>query len=360
MIRETLAAHAEATRRIFNDRANSVGASEIGQCARKVYFAKNEGDATYGVNPDADYADSWGATLRGTLFENHFWLPALRARFGDRLLYGGDDQRTLVSGFLSATPDAVLVDMPPDALAHLGVSDIGGDGSIVLECKTIDPRVKLDEPKPEHVYQAVVQMGLLRELTSHRPQWAIISYANASFLDDIIEFPIAFDAGIFANAKARAAQVMTAITPDELKPEGWIAGGKECEHCAFSAACGRLRHLVPTQPSAERPNAQFVSEMIDRARAAKVQRQEVENATAKLRELEHEIRERLREHSLRQIASDGVAITWAPLKGRTSYDMKAIREAASKAGIDLAQFETVGEPTDRLTITIRASASAAA
>jgi hypothetical protein len=35
--------------------------------------------------------------------------------------------------------------------------------------------------------------------------------------------------------------------------------------------------------------------------------------------------------------------------------MKGIREAAAAAGIDLAQFETVGDTTDRLTIRLTAT-----
>ena len=56
-----------------------------------------------------------------------------------------------------------------------------------------------------------------------------------------------------------------------------------------------------------------------------------------------------------RIAGDGVAVTWSSVKGRGSFDMKGIREAAAAAGIDLAQFETVGDPTDRLTIRLTAT-----
>jgi hypothetical protein len=360
MIREALASHAEATRRVFADRANSVGASEIGQCGRKVYFTKNEGDAVYGASPDDGFAESWGATLRGRLFEDYFWAPAMRARFRDRLLYSGDDQQTFTSGFLSATPDGLLIDLPRDALAHLGVTDIEGDRSVVLECKTIDPRVKLDEPKPEHVYQATVQMGLLRELTKHRPQWAVVSYANASFLDDVIEFPIAFDPLIFANAKARAAQIMTVTAADELKPEGWIAGGRECEYCPFTRACGRLRSTLPTQAPTEPPDPQFVAEIADLARETKRHQADADAATERLRSAQHEIKERLRAKSLTRIAGNGVSVVWSPVKGRQSFDMPGIRRVAEQAGIDLTPFETTGDPTDRLTISIRATASAAA
>ena len=360
MIAEALAAYACALERSFDDRVNGVGAREIGQCARKVYFAKNAGDRVYGAASDEDFESAWGAALRGRLLEDHFWVLALRARYGDKLLYAGEAQQTLTSDFLSATPDGLLVDQPRDVLTALGVADIGGDGSIVLECKSVDPRAKLDEPKPEHRFQAIVQLGLFRELTKHRPQWAVISYINASFPDDVVEFAVAFDAPVFANGKARAAEIMTATAPDQLKPEGWISGGRECRFCPFTAACGVLRHAVPTRPSVEPPDPQFVAEIAYLARTAKAHRREAEAATAAQRDVEHEIRERLRSHELRHVAGDGVSVTWSPVKGRPSFDMQGIREAAAAVGIDLAQYETVGEPTDRLVIHIAEQSRSAA
>ena len=352
MIAEALAEYAKATARNFLGRENSVGASEVGQCARKIFFAKNAGDTVYGASSDEDYADSWGAALRGRLFEDHFWVPALRARFGAKLLYAGDQQQTFVSGFLSATPDGLLIDQSHDVLASVGIADIGGDGSIVVECKTIDPRVKLDAPKPEHAFQAQVQIGLFRELTPHRPEVALISYANASFLDDVIEFVVRLEPTIFANAKRRAAAILTAQEAQQLKPEGWIAGGRECEFCAFNRACGVIRHAVPTKPVTELPDPQFVAEIADLAREAKQRRAEAEAATQRQRAAEEDIRERLRAKRLRRVAGDDFTVVWSPVKGRPSYDMQAIREAAAKAGIDLGEYETVGESTNRLVIRV--------
>ncbi len=350
MIAEALADFAKATARTFEGRENTCGASEVGQCARKTYFTKNADDNIYGVALDEDYADAWGATLRGTLIEDHYWLPALRARFGDKLLYAGDEQKTLVAGFLSATPDGLLIEQPRDVLAALGVADIGSDGSIVVECKSIDPRTKLDEPKPSHSYQAIVQIGLIRLLTPQRPEWAVISYVNASFLDDVVEFPVRFDPAVFDTAKSRAAKIITAQAADELRPEGWIAGGRECEYCPFNGACGVIRHTVPTRPVAEPLNPQFVAEVVDLAREAKQRRGAIEASIAALREIEHNIKERLRAKGLRHIVGNEISVTWSAVKGRVSYDAKAIREAAAKAGINLAEYETTGETTDRLVI----------
>jgi hypothetical protein len=354
MIAAALANYAIATARVFEDRAQSVGASEVGQCARKVFWLKNEDDPAHNAPRDSDYVDTWGARTRGTYFEQYFWEPALRRQFGDNLLYAGADQQTLTSEFLSATPDGLLINLPRDALAALGIADIGADRSLLVECKTVDPRSALHEAKPEHAFQAQCQLGLIRELTRHRPEYALISYSDASFWNEGREFAIGFDKTIFTGAKARARRIMTATVAEELPPEGWIAGGGECRYCPFTRACGRQRHDVPRR-TVDKPDPQFVAEIADMARAIKQQETESEAASAKLRQLQHEIRERLRARGVNRIEDDGVSVVWSSVKGRPSFDMKGIREAAAAAGIDLSRFETVGDPTDRLTIRLTAA-----
>lgn len=357
IIKQAVDAHAAATARIFADRSQTVGASEVGQCSRKIHWLKKEGDPTYGVARDVGYVNGWGATTRGTIYENYFWLPAMRRAFGTKLRYAGDDQKTLASEFLSATPDGLLVELPRDALAAFGIPDLGKRGELVLECKTIDPRAALEEAKPEHSYQTQVQLGLLRELTEHRPRFALVSYTNASFYDDVIEFVVRFDPTIFAHAKKRAAEIILARSAAELKPEGYIAGGKECEHCPFTRACGRERTAVPYETNAK-AEPEFVAEISEIARQAERLEKRTNTATAKLRGLQNEIRERLRAKTLRRIKGDGVQITWSAVRGRPSYDDKRIREAAAEAGVPLNQFETVGTPSDRLEIRIAKRRSA--
>ena len=60
----------------------------------------------------------------------------------------------------------------------------------------------------------------------------------------------------------------------------------------------------------------------------------------------------MRAEGVRRVAADGVSVIWSAIKGRPAYDMPAIRAAAAAAGIDLAEFETTGAPTDRLVIIV--------
>jgi hypothetical protein len=359
MIAKALNEFAAATARTFELREQTVGASDVGRCARAVYFEKNEGDPDFGAPRNPDAVDGWGARLRGTIFECHVWEPALRAKFGERLLFAGAQQETFALGFLSATPDALLTALDSDVLASLGVPDLGGDGSLILECKTIDPRTRLEGPRLAHVYQAQVQLGLIQALTRHRPEYALISYTDASFLDLTREFPIQRDPAIFETAQRRASQVLTAQSAAALPPEGWIAGGKECERCAFSRACGNMRAAVPTETAPE-VIPEFAAEIVALAREAKRCEAELETATAALRATQHEIKERLTAGNVRRVVADGVSVLWSAVKGRPSYDMPAIREAAAAAGIDLTKHERTGDPSDRLVIQVAAQSRPAA
>jgi len=344
MIKEALGAYANsrAFQKVFvMDRSRTIGASEIGRCARETYYRKTEG------RMDDDHVDSWGARLRGTVMEDRFWQPAMQKKFGKSLLFSGNKQTTFADKYLSATPDGLVVGQKRNILADLGVPDIGPSGCFVIECKTIDPRVNLYEAKQENVIQTHVQLGLIREFTIYKPDFAVISYTDASFWDDVDEFAVKFDQDIFDKMHARAVKIKTATDASQLPPEGWIAGGKDCEHCAFTRACGIIRRSVPEREAAADP--QFVAEMTDLCRQHAAVDMDIKSKTVTLNSLKQEIKDRLRAKSVRKIPG---VVSWSPVKGRDNYDMKGIRAAAEAAGIDLAPYCTTGDPTDQLRVTV--------
>src|SRR4051812_7906785 len=90
-IRNLLHRYATTCQKIWaHDRSKTVGASEIGNCARQTWFSKN------GVSHDPDYKVSWGALLRGIIIEEQFWVPALRSELPEyvKLLYAYPEQKT--------------------------------------------------------------------------------------------------------------------------------------------------------------------------------------------------------------------------------------------------------------------------
>lgn len=341
MIKEAIREYGATVGRSFgHDRSQTVGASEIGLCARKTHWHKKA------EAKDDDFISNWGAHVRGTVMERAFWEPAMRIKFGSKLIMAGADQVTLEHEYLSATPDGLVVGLASDVLKSLGVSDIGGT-CVVVECKTVDPRVNLTKERDSNHFQIQVQMGLIREKTEHRPEYGIISYTDASFWDEVDEFAVKYDHGIYEAAQVRAKMILEAADPRELKPEGWIAGGNECEHCPFTQACGIIRRSVPEREAAADP--QFVAEIADMCREVVDGQSQIDALQSEVRSMQQEIKDRMRQKSVRKIPG---VVSWSSVKGRTSYDMKGIKSAASAAGVDIEAFATAGEPTDRLQISV--------
>ena len=320
-----------------HDRRQSVGASEIGQCSRKIWCIKYE-DMETGVPRDPDKVlDSWGARERGNLIEKHLLVPAMRAKYNHLAMYMGEEQRTFHDGYLSATPDCLL--------------RVNGHYMLV-EFKTIDPRANLTEPKPEHVYQAQVQMGILNHIGEYKVDKAIVSYTDASFLSETKEFEITFDPDYYTAAKKRADKIMLGEKMTDFDPEGWIAGGRECQYCPFSVACGVQRKDVPAE-NKNVADPQFVAEISDLARQYKLAQFMVEKSETDVRQIQTDIKSRLQEKQIRRVVGNGVSVSWAQVKGRETTDVKGLREAAENAGIDLDQYTGVADPSDRLTVTVK-------
>jgi len=350
MIKEILDGYAKspAMETVFlMDRQRTIGASEIGQCARRMFYVKTAN------LPDPDYMDNWGAKVRGKVIEQSFWLPAMRRRFRKKLLVAGKKQTTVHDRYLSATPDGLLVDLEPDFLAEFGIPDIGPSRSVLVECKSIDPRVNLGHAKAEHILQVQTGLGLIRELTRHKPDYALVSYVDASFWDDVDEFPVRFDENTYARMHDRAVKIKTAAAATDLKPEGWIAGGKECEYCPFARPCGIERRSLPEVEAAADP--QFAAEITDMCRAHEATARQIKTLEANLNEQKDAIKSRLRAKNVRRLPK---IVTWYPVKGRDQVDMTAFKAAAYDAGVDAADYTTAGEPTDALRVTLSGAPTA--
>lgn len=314
-----------------HDRSKTVGASEIGQCARKTWFSKHDAPR------DPDYVDSWGAQLRGTIIENAFWVPALRKALPPDIIlrFAGDEQETLTDGYLSATTDGLLISTAPGAIGWC----------LNLDCKSIDPRADISKEKAAHHFQVQAQMGLIRDRTKHKPNESIISYINTSFWDDITEFVIPFSPRIYAQAHVRATQIITAREAIALPPEGKMAGGDECEYCAWASHCANVTVAgVPrvTNDLDEESEAELW-DLRNIERHLATERKESEVAHSKAAE---DIKSFLRDKNTRKHVGDGWSVSYFPVNGKATLDLAAVKAA----GIDLGPFYKTGEPGERLRI----------
>lgn len=343
MIKEILDEYAKSpamAKAFLMDRMRTIGASEIGLCARRVSWTKS------GTPHDPDHVEGWGARMRGTVMEEYFWEPALKRKYGKNLILSGKKQTTIQDRYLSATIDGLVINQPRNALAALGIPDIGPSGCFLVECKSIDPRVNLTEAKNENIMQTQAGMGLFRELTQYKPDYAVLSYMDASFWDDVDEFAIKFDPQLYDKMHERAVVTKTS-KGEELKPEGWIAGGKECEYCPFTKRCGITRRRVPEQELVA--DTQFVAEMTDLCREHEELKKELDEITAELNAKKDQIKNRLREKQVRKLPG---IVSWSAVKGASRMDNQALIAAAKAAGINPEEFKVTGDPTDMLRVTL--------
>jgi len=330
-----------------HDRSSTLGASEVFGCIRKGWFSKR--GAEFGFEKDEDYEETWGATRRGDIIENHFVVPALDyLPKGVKALFAGADQQTLVQGKNSATPDGLLTNLKRNALAKYGVEDIGSS-CVTLEIKSIDPRVGLREEKAIHHGQTQVQMGLIRELTPHKPNYAVILYVDASFLDNIKVFVVKFEERLWNTAKKRAANVWAIDDPSKLTPEGKFDGS--CEYCPFKRSCALVTTgAIPTSDVKKGKHVDLedalMTKLIQEYDAAKAAHAKTEYAFELAKQAIKERMQALREN---RVSGSWGKASWVRIPGRKTIDAKKMAE---DHGIDIAAYETEGTPYDKLTINL--------
>lgn len=351
---------AEKNKKVWaHDRTQTVGASEVFSCHRQTFFKKRApelADEPEGIDPE------WGHTARGDLIENEFVVPTLRQMFGDeRCLFMGTDQKTLVDGRLSATPDGVITDLPDDAMADYGIASLGGTGILVPEVKTFGgdhaaPKKKrvadekdatknltVYEPRTKHEGQNVVQMGILRRKTNYSADVGVVLYINPVNLKDIRPAPVRYSESVYARAKERAEAVYEpGATAKDFKAEG-LFGGNDCSYCEFCTACNAIEmerfpdKAVPTKDF----DAETQAELEERARKVADLRKQHKALEADKKMAESELKSRMFDLGTTRIAGEGWSASVSKSAGRKTLDKERI---AADFDIDLDEYQKEGEP----------------
>lgn len=315
------------------DRSQSVGASEVFGCHRRAYFAKREPDAAEAPEDEDDI--EWGFSERGNEIERKFAVPKLQGMFGeDKCFLMGDNQKTFVKGRLSATPDGVIVDVPPDALQNYGIEKCSPE--IAPEIKSIDPRVNLrGQAKPRHVGQNQVQQGILQDCSNYKPTNGIVLYINCSNYKDITPFGTTFDKDIYERAHARADYVFEPnVTPDKFKPEGLLTG--DCKTCPFQSRCKEVEMARYPERAIPTENLPPDIQAAMRAKALEVRKIRDEyTALEKVKKAEEaELREMMFDNDTNRAAGEDWSVTLTQMPGKKSLD----KEAMVADGLDPAKY----------------------
>lgn len=341
------------------DRSETVGSSEIGDCARKVAYRKHN------TPKDNDYEESSGFLVRGNVMEDGALAPFMRhviEAAGGRLLFSGQsDQLRLVSKkkYASATPDGLAIDMPKDALADYGVKDIGPSRQILVEFKSIDPRFKEGNlPKAQHVDQVNFAMGLARgvevidpddgTIFVAKPEYALIVYMDASDYSKINAFAVKFDVDVYKAQCQRAAQIMTCETPEAMRPEGKVEGGGPCRYCEFATRCLGYTPLIPRV--VQLPPPEVVSAMKAKATEVKTWKTQAADAEKNAKLAEADLKEMLIDAGTKFVDAPSIKLIWSSSDGRKMTDTKAMANKLTSLGVDVSQFEKQSKGSDTLRI----------
>ena len=342
------------------DRRLTVGASECFGCIRKTFFTKR-GDEL-GYKPDADWSESWGAMERGNIIENSYIVPAIEEglkRRGLKLIMAGDGQDTILDGIHSATLDGLIISedggpLPRDFLAYYGIEDIGEDvRSIVVEMKSVDPRITMTHEKPVHRGQTQMQTGLIRDKTEYKPTLAVLIYINASWLDDISIFVIDYEESIYNIGRERNEKVFGETDPAMFAPEGKL--DNMCQYCKYQNACNEVtQKRVPEARKAltKKETALQDQELLDELRPVVLKRDDTKNGIkemeAELEILNEEIRQELIKHGVSRAVDDDFKATYTYQKGRKTISKAKLEEA----GLDPEDFMVEGNGFEKLTVTV--------
>lgn len=343
-----------------HDRAKTIGASEIFSCIRQLFFAKRGKE--FGYEPDEDYEESWGATERGNIIENHFVVPGLTTQLpkGVSLEYAGDAQITLVEKRNSATPDGLFHGLPKAPLRIIAgkkvveLPDFDAD-CLGLEIKSIDPRANLMEERIKHRGQSQVGLGLIREKTKWKPTHWLILYIDASFLDNITPFLIEWDPDVYETAKLRAPAIWEHDDPMEFVGEGKMTG--DCNHCKFKRACGQAvltewqgteekQSSAPEDIEAVRPLAEEYLAKKAAAEAAELEFDQVKQA----------LKDQMQSIGKRKVKADEWSVAWSARDGNETVDYKALIEHHK---IDPEPFKRRGAAVDTMRVTPRSKTAPA-
>ena len=324
----------EAREKWSFDRSKFLNASEAASCIRMQYYAKH--------NPEKAWTPN-GFARRGSHAEAYM-IESLQAD-GYEILYALDEQESVQSGQLSASPDGFLV----------GRNGTFWDEAIYFETKTIDPRTnRANLPRERHLKQ--VEVGI--EICDTVPRGdqdlpvvgGVILYMDASDFDRIDTFVIPRNPDVLKWADLRAKKVLGARKVTSMDREGKKNG--DCKLCAFRLEClGEEADVVVETGAAKANRGSKFDELVAEYGAAG----EAEKAAKKVKDgLKEDILKELRKRNATTVPVGDWDVTLAKKAGSVGVDKAALQKLVADQKLDWTDYTKIGAPSEALTISRRA------
>lgn len=214
-------------------RGEYITSSEIGKCARMIWFAKDA--FRRGVVAENGINGFWerGHNVEAWIVDRI--LAGIAHKYADEyeLLFAGNKQVSFHDGYQSGTPDAFL-------------KKIGSNEGWTVDFKSMDPRKSVKKlPEDNHKDQVTQNCDLIVACTDLFPLGGKLLYVNCSDYLKNYEYTFDFDHGRADFLQERANTIKSAKKPKELPAEGLFNG--DCEFCPFTANCSDMQRSLNVQ-----------------------------------------------------------------------------------------------------------------
>ena len=284
----------------LKDRNTYIGASEIGQCLRRVVASK--------LFPEGLDQASMGRMLAGRVMENEV-IQLMRIALDGRLRHTGRTQLEVIHPALTfrAHPDGLIVSDDPD----------GGDG--VLEVKTASASVfqrYQSEGLPQaYLDQVQSQMGL------SGLKWGWVVLVSRENLAEVAVFRVSFNATHFAELLERAGIASEVLRKGEL-PEGEPDRG-HCFQCPHAKECSAFQGRTQAASSGVLPESIRLELECEVEELGQLET-DLDPIQERVTQLRERIRTSIQELGITRVSLDEATVQLIA-SVRTSFDSKSLQ-----------------------------------
>jgi hypothetical protein len=181
----------------------------------------------------------------------------------------------------------------------------------------------------------------------HYCPYGLLMYVDASNFDDVVTYRIEVPADPLAYlteiAEGRGAKVLRTRNVSRLDREGKKTG--ECKWCDFRVECIGDEAEGETGKRGNRGSA--LDTAVKRYIAAKADESEAKGLKDEQAET---IKVEMRKRNAASLEVGEYKVTLSKMKGRRRQDRKALEAELQQHGVQLEDFETVGDPYEQLSI----------